>query len=144
MLERNDWLGGALKTVDGLTAPGFTHEVFASWHPLWVGFPLYAELKPDLDRLGLEHVNTDLPTAAAFSDGTSAFSLTDGAANVTQLGPEWQRQFDEFMAGGDRVRRPRHGAWSEQVSARPQGARTTADVAWSTSPATRCSRPATG
>ena len=37
VLERNDWLGGAIKTVDGLTAPGFTHEVFSSWHPLWVG-----------------------------------------------------------------------------------------------------------
>ena len=24
VLERNDWLGGAIKTVDGLTAPGFT------------------------------------------------------------------------------------------------------------------------
>ena len=50
VLERNDWLGGAIKTVDGLTAPGFTHEVFSSWHPLWVGSPAYAELKPDLDR----------------------------------------------------------------------------------------------
>ena len=62
VLERNDWLGGAIKTVEGLTAPGFTHEVFASWHPLWVGSPAYAELKPDLDRLGLEYLNTDLPT----------------------------------------------------------------------------------
>ncbi len=33
VLERNDWLGGAIRTVDGLTAPGFTHEVFSSWHP---------------------------------------------------------------------------------------------------------------
>src|SRR5918995_1271594 len=31
VLERNDWLGGAIKTVEGLTAPGFTHEVFAPW-----------------------------------------------------------------------------------------------------------------
>ena len=38
------------------------HEVFSSWHPLWVGSPAYAELKPDLDRLGLEYLNTDLPT----------------------------------------------------------------------------------
>ena len=54
VLERNDWLGGAIKTVDGLIAPGFTHEVFSSWHPLWTGSPAYAELKPDLDRLGVE------------------------------------------------------------------------------------------
>jgi phytoene dehydrogenase-like protein len=101
VLERNDWLGGAIKTVDGLTTPGFTHEVYASWHPLWVGSPAYAELKPDLDRLGLEYLNTELPTAAAFPDGSSAFLSTDGAANVAELGEAWQRQFDEFMAGAD-------------------------------------------
>ena len=101
VLERNDWLGGALKTVDGLTAPGFRHEVFASWHPLWVGSPAYAELKPELDRLGLEYLNTDLPTASAFPDGSSAHLSTDGAANVAELGEAWQRQFDEFMGAAD-------------------------------------------
>ena len=101
VLERNDWLGGAIKTVDGLTAPGFTHEVFSSWHPLWVGSPAYAELKPDLDRLGLEYLNTDLPTATAFPDGSSAHLSTDGAANVAELGEAWQRQFDQFMAAAD-------------------------------------------
>ncbi|MGH3072088.1 MAG: phytoene desaturase family protein, partial [Gaiellaceae bacterium] len=101
VLERNDWLGGAIKTVDGLTAPGFRHEVFASWHPLWVGSPSYAELKPDLDRLGLEYLNTDLPTATAFPDGSSVHLSTDGAANAAALGPEWKRQFDEFMGAAD-------------------------------------------
>ena len=101
ILERNDWLGGAIKTVDGLTAPGFRHEVFSSWHPLWVGSPAYAELKPDLDRLGLEYLNTDLPTATAFPDGSSAHLSTDGAANAAELGEAWQRQFDEFMAAAD-------------------------------------------
>ncbi len=101
VLERNDWLGGALRTVDGLTAPGFTHEVFASWHPLWTGSPAYAELKPELDRLGLEYLNTDLPTATAFPDGSSAILSTDGAANVAELGDAWQRQFDEFMGAAD-------------------------------------------
>ena len=91
----------AIKTVDGLTAPGFRHEVFSSWHPLWVGSPAYAELKPDLDRLGLEYLNTDLPTATAFPDGSSAHLSTDGAANVAELGDAWQRQFDEFMASAD-------------------------------------------
>ena len=100
VLERNDWLGGA-KTVEGLTAAGFTHEVFASWHPLWVGSPAYAELKPTSTGSGLEYLNTDLPTAAAFPDGSSAFLETDGAANVAALGPAWQRQFDQFMSGAE-------------------------------------------
>jgi phytoene dehydrogenase-like protein len=101
ILERNDWLGGAIRTVDGLIAPGFTHEVFASWYPLWTGSPAYAELKPDLDRLGVEYVNTDLPTASAFPDGSSAFLSTDGSANAAALGEAWRLQFDEFMANAD-------------------------------------------
>ena len=101
VLERNDWLGGAIKTVDGLAAPGFRHEAFASWHPLWVGSPAYAELKPDLDQLGLEYLNTDLPTATAFPDGSSIHLSTDGTINAAELGPEWQRQFDEFMGAAD-------------------------------------------
>ncbi len=101
VLERNDWLGGAIRTVDGLTAPGFTHEVFSSWHPLWTGSPAYAELKPDLDRLGVEYLNTDLPTGSAFPDGSSVFLSTDGDANTAELGDAWQRQFDEFMGNAD-------------------------------------------
>ena len=122
VLERNDWLGGAIKTVDGLTAPGFTHEVFSSWHPLWVGSPAYAELKPDLDRLGLEYLNTDLPTATAFPDGSSAHLSTDGAANVAELGEAWQRQFDQFMAAAD-IAFAVLGASSGRAGAlaRPQG-----------------------
>lgn len=101
VLERNDWLGGALRTVDGLIEPGFTHELFASWHPLWTGSPAYAELKPDLDRLGVEYLNTDLPTGSAFPDGSSVFLSTDGEANAAELGEAWSRQFDEFMANAD-------------------------------------------
>ena len=86
VLERNDWLGGAIRTVDGLTAPGFTHEVFASWHPLWVGSAAYAELKTELDRLGLEYLNTDLPTGTAFPDGSSAFLSTRTSATRTSTG----------------------------------------------------------
>src|SRR5215208_3399635 len=101
VLERNDWLGGAIKTVEGLTAPGFTHEVFSSWHPLWVSSPAYAELKPELDAFGLEYLNTDLPTGAAFPDGSSAFLSTDGAVNAAELGDAWQEQFDKFMTGAE-------------------------------------------
>ncbi len=49
VLERNDWLGGAIRTAE-ITEPGFVHEVFASWHPLFTGSAAYAELKDDLAR----------------------------------------------------------------------------------------------
>ncbi len=108
VLERDDELGGCIRTVEGLTAPGFTHELLASWHPLWTGSPAYAELKDDLDRRGLEYLNTDLPTGAAFPDGTSAFLTTSLEDNVAELarhadadGPAWEAMFNGFMANAD-------------------------------------------
>ena len=102
VLERNDWLGGAIKTVEDLTAPGFTHEVFSSWHPLWVGSPAYAELKPDLDAPGLEYLNMDLPTAPRSRTARAHSFSTDGAANVAELGRRrGSGRFDEFMAGAE-------------------------------------------
>ena len=40
-----DRLGGAIRTREGLVAPGFTHEVLSSWHPLFTGSAAYAELQ---------------------------------------------------------------------------------------------------
>ena len=68
-----------------LTAPGFTHEVLASWHPLWTGSPAYAELKDDLDRRGVEYLNTELPTASTFPDGSTALLSTSLEENVAEL-----------------------------------------------------------
>jgi len=47
LLERTDELGGCIKTSSDLTVPGFTHEVLASWHPLFTGSAAYAELEGD-------------------------------------------------------------------------------------------------
>jgi len=108
VLERNDYLGGCIKTSTELTRPGFTHEVLASWHPLWTGSPAYAELQEDLDRRGVEYRNTDLPTGAAFPDGSSAFlttSLDDNAAELERHaagdGAAWQAMFESFMENAD-------------------------------------------
>ena len=73
VLEREERLGGCVYTSDELTLPGYRHEVLASWHPLFTGSAAYAELKDELDRRGLEYVNTGLPTASAFPDGSAAF-----------------------------------------------------------------------
>ncbi len=108
VLEREDRLGGAIRTVEGYTLPGFTHEVLSSWHPLFQGSAAYAELADDLHRRGLEYVNTDLPTATAFPDGESMFLQTSLEANVTEFdrhhpgdGAAWAAQFEAFMANAD-------------------------------------------
>jgi len=108
VLERTEEPGGCIRTSSAVTAPGFTHELLASWHPLFTGSAAYAELKDDLERRGLEYLNTELPTASAFPDGSSAFLTTSLEGNVAELarhapadGPAWEEMFNGFMANAD-------------------------------------------
>jgi phytoene dehydrogenase-like protein len=107
VLERNDYLGGAIRTQE-ITEPGFVHEVFSSWHPLFLGSAAYAELAEDLGARGLEYLNTELPTASLFPDGSRAFLTTSHEANVEELerlapgdGEAWRRVVGEFMPTAD-------------------------------------------
>ena len=107
VLERNDYLGGAIRTAE-ITEPGFLHEVFAGWHPLFVGSAAYAELKEDLHSRGLEYLNTELPTGTLFPDGSACFLTTSPEGNVEELnrhaagdGDAWRRVVTEFMPNAD-------------------------------------------
>jgi phytoene dehydrogenase-like protein len=100
VLERNDWLGGAIKTAE-ITEPGFRHDVFSAWHPLWVGGAAHAQLGDDLAARGLEYLNTDLPTATAFPDGEAAFLLRTAEGNADELGPEWPGVLQRFFPNAD-------------------------------------------
>jgi phytoene dehydrogenase-like protein len=100
VLERNDYLGGAIKTAE-ITEPGFLHDVFSAWHPLWVGGAAHAELGDELARRGLEYLNTDHPTATLFPNGESAFLLRSGDDNARQLGDEWQGVLERFLPNAD-------------------------------------------
>src|SRR5579864_6228403 len=100
VLERNDWLGGAIRTAE-LTEPGFLHDVLSAWHPLWVGGPAHAELGDDLAARGLEYVNTELPSATAFPDGGAAFLLRTAEGNASELGPEWTDVLERFFPNAD-------------------------------------------
>ena len=84
ILEREAELGGAVRTAE-LTEPGFHHDVFSAWHPLWVGGPAHTELGAALGERGLEYLNTEHPTGALFPDGTSAFLTTNTDANAAEL-----------------------------------------------------------
>jgi phytoene dehydrogenase-like protein len=108
VVEREEVAGGCIRTVEGLTAPGFTHELMASWHPLFTGSAAYAELEADLDRRGVEYLNTDLPTGSAYPDGSAAFVWSSLEQNVAELdrhapgdGAAWEEMFAGFMANAD-------------------------------------------
>jgi phytoene dehydrogenase-like protein len=84
VLERESELGGAVRTAE-LTEPGFHHDVFSAWHPLWVGGPAHAELGDTLAERGLEYLNTVHPTGTLFPDGESAFLTTGTDGNAAEL-----------------------------------------------------------
>ncbi len=100
MLEREDELGGAVRTAE-LTEPGYLHDVFSAWHPLWVGGAAHAELGAELAERGLEYLNTELPTATLFPDGEATFLLRSTEANAEELGPEWPGVVESFAANAD-------------------------------------------
>ena len=100
VLEREQELGGAVRTAE-LTEPGYLHDVFSAWHPLWVGGAAHAELGAELAERGLEYLNTDLPTATLFPDGEAAFLLRSTESNEAELGPEWRGVVESFVPNAD-------------------------------------------
>jgi phytoene dehydrogenase-like protein len=100
VLEREQELGGAVRTAE-LTEPGYLHDVFSAWHPLWVGGAAHAELGTELAERGLEYLNTDLPTATLFPDGEAAFLLRSTEMNEAELGPEWRGVVESFAPNAD-------------------------------------------
>lgn len=107
VLERNDWLGGSIKTSE-ITETGFHHDVFSGWHPLFVGSAAYAELGDDLHAEGLEYLNARLPTGSVFPDGESAFLSTFQEENVSEFeglaegdGISWEQAVSGFMPNAD-------------------------------------------
>ena len=132
VLEREEHLGGAIQTAE-LTEPGYLHDVFSAWHPLWVGGAAHAELGDELAARGLEYLNTDHPTATLFPDGEATFLLRSTEANVAELGRGVARRRRVVPAERrPRVRRARHGALVARrarargeglPAARPQGSR---------------------
>lgn len=78
VLERNAQAGGAIATEE-LTEPGFRHDTFSSWHPLFHLSAAYAELGEELAARGLAYRNTD--------DVVTATLRPDGAAVVAHRDP---------------------------------------------------------
>src|SRR5262245_50794756 len=58
LVERNDRLGGFIATEER-TVPGYLHDTYSSWHPLFVCGAAYAVLGNDLHRHGLQYRNTE-------------------------------------------------------------------------------------
>ncbi|WP_028925129.1 phytoene desaturase family protein [Pseudonocardia acaciae] len=91
LVEGGDRLGGFIATEER-TLPGYLHDTFSSWHPLFTSGPAYAALGPDLHRHGLEYRNTDgMVTASVADDGRCVIAHRDPAATVAGFAHERDR-----------------------------------------------------
>ena len=86
VLERNAVAGGCIRTEE--LFPGFTHDVFSSWYPLFMGGAAYAELAPLLEKAGLEFVKNNYSTGLATPHGVGIAlleNLDDTAQRLNRL-----------------------------------------------------------
>jgi len=87
VLERNATPGGAIATEE-LTEPGFLHDTFSGWHPLFQLSAAYAELGDELAARGLEYVNADdVVTATAPPDADPVVAHRDPGRTAEALSP---------------------------------------------------------
>src|SRR5262245_7569291 len=85
LIERNDRLGGFIATEER-TVPGYLHDTYSSWHPLFVCSAAYAVLGNDLHRHGLQYRNTDgLVTGTAADDGRVVLARRDPKATADEF-----------------------------------------------------------
>jgi phytoene dehydrogenase-like protein len=97
VLERNELAGGAVATEE-LTQPGYRHDTFSSWHPLFHLSAAWAELGPELRERGLEYVNAeDVVTATALPDGSAVVAHRDPERTVAELEPADRRAYLEDL-----------------------------------------------
>src|SRR5918911_3469582 len=85
VLERNPVPGGAVATEE-LTEPGFRHDTFSSWHPLFHTSAAWAELGDELRARGLDYVNAeDVVTATVRRDGGAIVAHRDPARTAAAM-----------------------------------------------------------
>lgn len=97
VLERNARAGGAIATEE-LTEPGFRHDTFSSWHPLFHLSAAYAELGGELAARGLAYRNADdVVTATVRPDGAAVVAHRDPAR--LELGAADAAAYGEELAG---------------------------------------------
>jgi phytoene dehydrogenase-like protein len=90
VLERNAVAGGAVAS-DELTEPGFVHDTFSSWHPLFKLSGAFAELGNELD---LDYIETpEETTANVRGDGRVVIAYRDPNRTADGLDPRDRRAY---------------------------------------------------
>ena len=107
LLEASDDIGGACRSSDSVTAPGFVTDLYSAFYPLGVASPVLASLGLEAHGLAWSHAPAVL--AHPTDDGPTAVLSRDVAVTAASLdafapgdGDAWR----EMYAGWLRVRDP--------------------------------------
>jgi phytoene dehydrogenase-like protein len=84
VLERGPRPGGAVVS-DGVTRPGFVHDLFATNMNLFLGSPVAAELGGELERHGLRFATCDRPFANVYPGGRALRVVQSPDGTVAEL-----------------------------------------------------------
>jgi len=99
VLERNAVAGGAVASEE-LTEPGYVHDTFSSWHPLFKLSAAFAELGEELATRGLRYAETpEETTANVRGDGRAIVAYRDPARTAEGFAP---RDRDAYLAEVER------------------------------------------
>ncbi|KXX62925.1 phytoene desaturase family protein [Rhodococcus sp. LB1] len=88
LLESNPEIGGFVGSGER-TVPGYVHDTFSSWYPLFVSGPAHTALGDDLARHGLRFCNTDEAVTASVADnGRVTLAYRDPELTAAGFGNE--------------------------------------------------------
>ena len=108
LVDSKDRIGGFIESAER-TIPGYVHDVYSSWHPLFVSSGGYAVLGEELRRHGLAYANAEDAVTASVSAGDRvAIAYRDPARTAAALElpadrDGYQRMLDDFGAYADTV-----------------------------------------
>jgi len=103
LVDGNDRIGGFIESAER-TLPGYIHDVFSSWHPLFVSGGAYTALGEELRQHGLRYENTDDAVTASVSAGDRvAIAYRDPKRTAAELSvaadrDAYLRMLDDFGA----------------------------------------------
>lgn len=95
LVEQSDRLGGFIDSGE-LTLPGYTHDTYSSWHPLFVSGGAYAVLGEELEARGLEYANTDGALTGSIAAGGAAVAYRDAERTAAEFADARDR--DAYLA----------------------------------------------
>jgi phytoene dehydrogenase-like protein len=109
LVEANDRLGGFMAT-DELTEPGYLHDTYSSFHPLFISGAAYGALGEALRRHGMEYLNTDGWVTGSVSERGVALAHRDPMRTAENFEVPSDRDAYLGMLAGV-------GAYAPQISA---------------------------